>query len=383
MLVLDGTGIGALPDAADYGDVGSHTLANVARAVGGLRLPTLEKLGLGNIADIPGLARVAAAQGAYGKMAEASKGKDTTTGHWEMMGTRLEVPLALYPNGFPAEIVQPWLRAIGKTRALGNKAASGTELLKELGEAHVRSGDPILYTSADSVFQVAAHEQVVPLPQLYAWCEAARTILDRYSVARVIARPFVGEAGSFQRTYNRKDFSIEAPQGLALDRLARAGVTTTGIGKISDIFNGRGIAQGLHTEGNADGMRRTVQAFGEMSDSGFLFVNLVDTDMLYGHRNDVLGFARALSEFDAALPHLLAKLGPEDLVLITADHGCDPTMPSTDHSREYVPLLVAGGRSAGRDLGVRATFADLGQTLLAYFGVGAGPNGQSFLGDIL
>ena len=347
-------------------------------------LPNLEKLGLGNIAPFAGVAPNAHALGAFGKMAEASKGKDTSTGHWEMMGARLDVPLAIYPDGFPAEILAPWLVAIGRKRALGNVAASGTEILKSLGPEHERSGDPILYTSADSVFQVAAHEDVVPLAKLYAWCEAARAILDRYNVARVIARPFVGSAGTYQRTYNRKDFSIEPPADLAIDLLARAGVSTVGVGKIPDIFNRRGISEGVHTEGNADGLRRTGQLLGEMTE-GLLFVNLVDTDMLYGHRNDALGFARALREFDAGLGPILAQLGPEDLLVITGDHGCDPTMPSTDHSREYVPLLVAGERAAGRALGTRATFADLGQTLVQFFGAGRGRglgNGTSFLPEL-
>ena len=317
-------------------------------------------------------------------MAEASKGKDTSTGHWEMMGARLDVPLAVYPEGFPPEIVAPWLEAIGRTRALGNMAASGTEIIKVLGPEHERSGDPILYTSADSVFQVAAHERVVPLPQLYAWCEAARRILDRYNVARVIARPFIGRAGDYRRTYNRRDSSIQTPPHLALDLLAKAGVTTVGVGKIPDIFNGRGISEGVHTEGNADGLRRTGQLLGDMTE-GFLFVNLVDTDMLYGHRNDPLGFARALREFDAGLGSILAQLGPNDLLAITGDHGCDPTTPSTDHTREYVPLLIAGGKGQGCALGTRATFADLGQTLVSFFGAGGGAglaHGTSFLEEL-
>jgi phosphopentomutase len=364
----------------------------VARAAGGISLPNLEKLGLGNIAALAGVAPNAHALGAFGKMAEASKGKDTSTGHWEMMGARLDVPLAVYPNGFPSEIVAPWLEAIGRRRALGNVAASGTEILKTLGPEQERTGDPILYTSADSVFQVAAHEEVVPLPTLYAWCEAARRILDSYNVARVIARPFVGKAGDYRRTYNRKDFSIETPPNLAIDLLAKAGVTTVGVGKIPDIFNGRGISEGVHTEGNADGLRRTGQLLGEMTE-GFLFVNLVDTDMLYGHRNDAPGFARALLEIDAGLGPILAQLGPEDLLAITGDHGCDPTTPSTDHTREYVPLLIAGGKAQGRALGTRATFADLGQTLVSFFGAegvaggGAGgraglAHGTSFLRDL-
>jgi phosphopentomutase len=381
ILVLDGVGVGAMPDASEYGDAGSNTLAHVAAAAGGLKLPRLEKLGLGRIVPVLGVAPIAQPIGAFGKMAEASKGKDTSTGHWEMMGARLDVPLAIYPNGFPAEIVTPWLAAIGRKRALGNVAASGTEILKSLGPEHQRTGDPILYTSADSVFQVAAHEEVVPLAKLYAWCEAARAILDSYNVARVIARPFVGSAGNYRRTYNRKDFSIEPPPHLAIDILAAAGVPTVGVGKIPDIFNRRGISEGVHTEGNADGLRRTAQLLGDLAD-GFLFVNLVDTDMLYGHRNDALGFARALEEIDVGLEPILAQLGPGDLLAITGDHGCDPTMPSTDHSREYVPLLVVGDQAAGRGLGTRTTFADLGQTLVQFFGTAGLSNGTSFLRDL-
>jgi phosphopentomutase len=382
ILVLDGTGVGALPDAGDYGDAGSDTLGHVALAAGGLRLPTLEKLGLGRIGPVRGVSASVAPAGAFGKMAEASKGKDTSTGHWEMMGARLDVPLAVYPDGFPEEIVAPWLAAIGRARALGNRAASGTQILEELGPEHERSGDPILYTSADSVFQVACHERVVPLPQLYAWCQAARRSLDAYNVARVIARPFVGRAGAYTRTYNRRDFSIEAPPDLALDLLARSGVPTIGVGKIPDIFNGRGIAEAVHTEGNADGLRRTGQLLKGMGD-GLLFVNLVDTDMLYGHRNDAPGFARALVEFDAALEPILAQLGRGDLLAVTGDHGCDPTMPSTDHSREYVPLLLAGAKAAGHDLGTRRTFADLGQTVVEFFGIPERlGHGTSFLADL-
>ena len=383
LIVLDSVGIGELPDAAEYGDAGSHTLGNLARAVGGLSLPNLGALGLGNIAPILGVPPAAAPRASYGKMAERSPGKDTTTGHWEMMGAILDRPLALYPHGFPDEIVKPWLREIGAQGVLGNVAASGTEILKTLGERHQATGWPILYTSADSVFQVACHEETVPLPKLYAYCEAARRILDPFNVARVIARPFVGAPGSYQRTYNRKDFSLEPPRDMALDRLAAAGVPVVGVGKIPDIFCDRGIGRKVHTEGNRDGLEKTRELLGERGE-GLLFVNLVDTDMLYGHRNDIPGYARALSEIDAAIPGLLERLGPDDVFALTADHGCDPTTPSTDHSREYVPLLVhAPRRAQGAALGTRATFADLGQTILDYFGRPLLGAGLSFLEEVV
>jgi phosphopentomutase len=383
LIVLDSVGIGEMPDAAQYGDAGSSTLGNLARAVGGLKLPNLERLGLGNIGPIQGVPGAAHPSGSYGKMAERSPGKDTTTGHWEMMGVILEKPLALYPHGFPPEIVQPWLQRIGVSGVLGNKTASGTEIIKELGEEHQRTGWPILYTSADSVFQVACHEETVPLPKLYEWCAAAREILDPLHVARVIARPFVGKPGSYKRTYNRKDFSLLPPTETALERLAAAKIPVVGVGKIPDIFCGRGISRDVHTEGNTDGLAKTLQLMGEVTE-GMIFVNLVDTDMLYGHRNDVPGYRRALEEIDAALPGLLARQRPHDVLAITADHGCDPTTPSTDHSREYVPILThCPSRPQGSALGTRRSFADLGQTVLEHFGCPPLPNGESFLAEIV
>ncbi|HUB06489.1 MAG TPA: phosphopentomutase [Myxococcales bacterium] len=383
LIVLDSVGIGEMPDAAQYGDAGSHTLGNLAKAVGGLKLPNLERLGLGNIAPIQGVAPAAAPAGSFGKMAERSPGKDTTTGHWEMMGVILKKPLALFPKGFPDEIVEPWLAAIGAGGVLGNEAASGTEIIKQLGAEHQRTGWPILYTSADSVFQVACHEETVPVPKLYAWCEAARRLLDPYQVARVIARPFVGAPGSYKRTYNRKDFSLEPPGETALDRLAQEDVPVVGVGKIPDIFCDRGIARSVHTEGNTDGLAKTKELLDEVTE-GMIFVNLVDTDMLYGHRNDVPGYRRALEEIDAALPGLLGKLGPKDVLAITADHGCDPTTPSTDHSREYVPILAhCPSRKRGAPLGTRRSFADLGQTVLEHFGLRPMPHGESFLGEVI
>jgi phosphopentomutase len=382
VIVLDSVGIGELPDAAEYGDAGSSTLGNLARAVGGLKLPNLERLGLGNIGPIQGVPAALAPSGSFGKMAELSPGKDTTTGHWEMMGVILQKPLALFPKGFPPEIVKPWIEAIGVDGVLGNVPASGTEIIKQLGEEHQRTGRPILYTSADSVFQVACHEETVPLPKLYAWCEAARRILDPFNVARVIARPFVGKPGAYKRTYNRKDFSLLPPTETALERLTAAKIPVVGVGKIPDIFCDRGISRGVHTEGNTDGLAKTRDLLGEVKE-GMIFVNLVDTDMLYGHRNDVPGYRRALEEIDAALPGLLARLGPHDVLALTADHGCDPTTPSTDHSREYVPILAAcPSRPRGSALGTRRSFADLGQTVLEHFGCRPLPTGESFLAEV-
>jgi phosphopentomutase len=329
------------------------------------------------ILGVPPVARPAAS---WGRMAERSAGKDTITGHWEMMGVPLSEPLSLFPRGFPPEVLDPWIAATGVPGVLANRAASGTQILEELGEEHQRTGKPIVYTSADSVFQVAAHEETVPLETLYAWCREARRILDPLRVARVIARPFVGKPGAYQRTYNRRDFSMPPPRPTVLDRLADAGVPVVGVGKIGDIFDRRGIATDVHTEGNADGLRRTEALLREL-DHGFLFVNLVDFDMLYGHRNDPAGYARALEELDGALPAIVAALRPGDALAITADHGCDPTTPSTDHSREYVPLLVHAPGRGGGALGTRRSFADLGATVAAFFGVPQ-EAGTSFLGEI-
>jgi phosphopentomutase len=371
-LVLDSAGIGDLPDSEAWGDRGANTIANCAAAVGGLRLPCLGRLGLGNLAAIAGVPPVGRADGHHGRLAEASAGKDTTTGHWEMAGVILAKPWAFFHQGFPAEILDAFERESG-FGWLGNVAASGTEIIDRLGPEHQRTGKLIVYTSADSVFQVAAHEETVPLDRLYAACEAARRVLDSYRVARVIARPFVGEPGSYRRTYNRRDFSMLPPSDTVLDLLAAAGVPVVGVGKIHDIFAGRGVTESVHTEGNADGLVRTEEALCRV-ERGLVFTNLVDFDMVYGHRRDPAGYARALEEVDAFLPRLLDAAGPDGLVLITADHGCDPTAAwSTDHTREYVPLLawhpgIAPG--AGRDLGTRPTFADVGQTVAAVFGVG-------------
>ena len=347
-----------------------------------LHLPNLCRLGLANIKPLTGLAPDAAPMGAYGKAALASPGKDTTTGHWEMAGIHLAKPFPLFPHGFPPEVMDEFERRIGRG-TLGNKAASGTEIIKELGEEHVRTGSPIVYTSADSVFQVAAHEEVIPLFELYKICETAREILrGKYEVGRVIARPFTGEPGHFTRTSNRHDYAVPPPKGMLLDKLAERKVEVFGVGKIFDIFLGRGIGDSEKTKTNADGMAKTLKAM-DAVERGLIFVNLVDFDMLYGHRNDVAGYARALEEVDAWLPSLEAKLGEDDLAILTADHGCDPTTPSTDHSREYVPVLTYGKRARGGvALGTRGSLSDLGQTVAENFGTRI-EQGESFLKEIV
>ena len=379
-IVLDSVGIGEMPDAEAYGDKGSDTLGNIAQQRR-LQLPNLCRLGLANIRPLAGLDPVPAPAGAYGKCTLASPGKDTTTGHWEMAGIHLEKPFPLFPKGFPREVMEPFETRIGR-RTLGNKAASGTEIIKELGEEHVRTGSPIVYTSADSVFQIAAHEEVIPLFELYKMCETARDILrGPYEVGRVIARPFVGEPGAFTRTPNRHDYAVPPPKGMLLDQLQARGVEIFSVGKIFDVFLGRGIAEQVRTKTNTDGMAKTLAAMDEQGPD-LIFVNLVDFDMLYGHRNDVEGYARALEEVDAWLPLLDAKLGADDMVILTADHGCDPTTPSTDHSREYVPVLAYGPKARGGvNLGVRGSLSDIGQTVAENFGTSI-VTGTSFLREI-
>jgi phosphopentomutase len=376
-IVLDSVGIGEMPDAAQYGDAGSDTLGHIAQSRK-LHLDNLCRLGLGNIRPLDRLPPDAAPQGAYGKCALASPGKDTTTGHWEMAGIHLPKPFPVYPSGFPPEVMEEFERRIGRA-TLGNKAASGTEILEELGEEHMRTGSPIVYTSADSVFQVAAHEEVIPLFELYKICETARDILrGKHEVGRVIARPFIGSPGSFSRTPNRHDYAVPPPKGMLLDRLQERGVEVFAVGKIFDVFLGRGIREYETTKSNADGMEKTLQAMDSVA-SGMIFVNLVDFDQLYGHRNDVEGYARALEAVDGWIPSIEARMGPDDLLILTADHGCDPTTKSTDHSREYVPLLVYGqGSRAGVDLGTRKTLSDIGQTVAENFGT-AIVTGESFL----
>jgi phosphopentomutase len=365
-IVLDSVGIGEMPDAAAYGDSGSDTLGHIARKRP-LKLLNLAKLGLGNIRPLANIPPAEQPSAAFGRCALASPGKDTTTGHWEMAGIHLAKPFPLYPNGFPPELMQDFERRIGRG-TLGNYAASGTEIIKALGEEHMRTGKPIVYTSADSVFQVAAHEEVIPLWELYKICETAREMLrGPYEVGRVIARPFIGSPGQFTRTPNRHDYAVPPPKGMLLDKLEEANVRIFSVGKIFDVFLGRGIQDHEKTKDNADGMAKTLGALDEL-DRGLIFVNLVDFDQLYGHRNDVEGYARALEEFDAWLPSLYSKLSSDDLLILTADHGCDPTTPSTDHSREYVPLLAYRPRNKqGVDLGLRSTLSDIGQTVADNF----------------
>lgn len=382
LIVLDGVGIGALPDAHLFGDEGSNTLGNVARRVQ-LQLPCLGSLGLGNIAPLEGIAPAAHPLAAYGKMAERSPGKDTTTGHWEMAGIILDKPFPVYPNGFPPEVIEEFEKRTGR-QVLGNKPASGTVIIEELGAEHMATGKPIVYTSADSVFQIAAHEEVIPLEELYRMCRVAREILQgEHAVGRVIARPFIGEPGNFQRTANRHDYSLVPPSPTMLELVQARGLEVVGVGKISDIYAGRGVTRSLPTKSNMEGVDRTLEAWRGL-EGGLVFTNLVDYDMKYGHRNNVEGFAAALAEFDRRLPELLEVLTEDDLLILTADHGNDPTTPSTDHSREYVPLLIYGKKvRAGVNLGTRSTFADVGATVADYLGAGALPNGESMLPLIL
>lgn len=377
-IVLDSVGIGAMPDAAAYGDQGSDTLGNIQKRRA-LDLPNLCRMGLAKIRLIPGLCRAQTAAAAFGKCTLASPGKDTTTGHWEMAGIVLQNPFPVYPHGFPAEIIDEFERETGR-RILGNKAASGTEIIRELGEEHMRTGSPIVYTSADSVFQIAAHEEVIPIDELYRMCEIARKILHGPNeVGRVIARPFVGEPGAFKRTANRHDYAVPPPAGMLLDLLHDKAVPVYAVGKISDIFLGRGITHSVKTKDNQDGMTKTCEAMRNQPD-GLIFVNLVDFDQLYGHRNDVAGYARALEAVDRWLPRL--ELSAGDMLILTADHGCDPTTPSTDHSREYTPLLVYGQHvRADWALGTRSSLSDIGATVAENFGATL-MEGKSFLSDI-
>jgi phosphopentomutase len=381
-IVLDSVGIGELPDATDYGDVGRDTLGHIAR-LRPLKLPCLVGLGLANIKPLDHLSPPLNPSGNFGKGATCSPGKDTTTGHWEMAGIWLDQAFPVYLDGFPKSLIVEFERQVGR-RTLGNKPASGTEILKELGEDHVRSGFPIVYTSGDSVFQIAAHEDVIPVPELYRMCEIARKLLDGPNrVGRVIARPFAGTSGNFQRTERRHDYAVEPPRPMLLDVLADHRVPVFGVGKIHDIYNGRGLEDYVTTKNNADGMEKLTEALSKQP-KGLIFANLVDFDMLYGHRKDLEGFARSLEEFDRLLGPFLDALRPTDLLLITADHGCDPdpVNPTTDHSREYVPILAySKGAQGGADLGTRATLADMGQTVAENFG-GKIPHGTSFLGSI-
>ncbi|HYO80209.1 MAG TPA: phosphopentomutase [Bryobacteraceae bacterium] len=380
LIVLDSVGVGEMPDAAEYGDAGSNTLGNLAKARP-LHLPNLGRLGLGNIAPITGVPPAEAPQACFGKCTLASPGKDTTTGHWEMAGIHLPKPFPTYPSGFPRDLIEAFEERIGRS-TLGNYPASGTDIIRELGEEHVKTGSPIVYTSADSVFQIAAHESVIPIDEQYRICEIARGLLTgQNEVGRVIARPFTGEPGAFRRTANRHDYAVPPPEGMLLDRIAAAAIPVHSVGKISDVFLGRGITSSLKTKSNADGMHQTLAAL-EDHRSGLIWVNLVDFDSLYGHRNDVDGYGRALEEVDGWVPRLRASLQPGDLAVFCADHGCDPTTSSTDHSREYTPLLAFGpGMTGGADLGTRASLADIGATVAEVFGQTLS-HGQSFLSEL-
>jgi phosphopentomutase len=381
IIVLDGVAVGELPDAARYGDVGSDTLGNLSRAVGGLNLPSLQSLGLGNLHRIAGVPPVPNPAAAYGRMCEISAGKDSTTGHWELMGLLTTRPFPTYPNGFPPEIIDAFRDAAGYD-VLGNVAASGTEIIQRLGDEHVATGKLIVYTSADSVFQIAAHEDIVPVAELYRVCEIARRLLvPPHNVSRVIARPFAGTSGHYERTPRRHDYSLEPPPGLLLPALAGHGVAVQAVGKIYDLYAGQGIGPHVGSRNNAEGMAALARLFREAGDAPtLLLLNLVDFDMLWGHRNDAAGMARGLVEFDAWLAGFLEELRPGDLLIMTADHGNDPTTPSTDHSREYVPLLVCSGDGPlGADLGTRETFADVAATVAEAFGLPATAEGTSFL----
>lgn len=380
ILVADGVGCGGADDAAQYGDAGADTLGNLAARMGGLSLPNLAALGLGHVTTIQGVPAVAEPRGAVGVMCEASAGKDTITGHWEMAGVVTAQAFPTFPDGFPPDIVAA-LTAIAGRGIIGNRPASGTTIIEELGPEHIATGSLIVYTSADSVLQIAAHGDVVPVAELHRICAEARRLADRHRIGRVIARPFVGKAGAFRRTYDRKDWPIVCPEQTLLDRLGASGVPVTGIGKIGDIFAGRGLDESVHSEGNADGLRLTMEALRAM-DRGLLFVNLVDFDMLYGHRNDCPGFQRSLEELDAWIPAFCNALGDDDVAFITADHGNDPTTPGTDHTRERVPILAFGGRVHPAPLGVRATFSDLGQTIADALAIDPLPRGTSFLSRI-
>lgn len=382
IVVIDSLGIGELPDAWKYGDQGSNTLANMARAVNGIKIPNLEALGLGRLGQFQGVSPAGLPSGAYGRMSPKSPGKDTTTGHWEMSGIILERPFPVFPDGFPPGVIQALEEKTGR-RVLGNKAASGTDIIKELGEEHVKTGKPIVYTSADSVLQIAAHEEVIPVEDLYEMCRIARGIMTgENAVGRVIARPFTGSSGGFRRTERRHDFSLTPPTPNILTLLAGSGHTVTAVGKINDIFAGSGITRSLHTKDNNEGIGLTVELAGSQKE-GLVFTNLVEFDMVYGHRNDPEGYSAALEAFDRTLPEITGAMGESDLLIITADHGCDPTTASTDHSREFVPLLVTGSQvRRGVDLGTRDTFSDVAATLAQIFSLDFAP-GRSFAGDIL
>ncbi len=383
IIILDGVGVGELPDAAKYHDEGSNTLGNLAESIGGLVLPTLESLGLGKIIKIKGIKNDLMSLGAYGKMSEISTGKDSTTGHWEICGLILNRPFATYPQGFPKEFIKKFEKKIGR-KTIGNIAASGTEIIEKLGAQHLKTGDPIVYTSADSVFQIAAHKEVIPLSELYRICEIARSLLNgEYNVARVIARPFIGQSGSFTRTAERRDYSIAPPEPTLLDYALEEKYEVWAIGKIDDLFGHRGYTKSIHSVINNDCMRFLEESLNQLKE-GIIITNLVQFDMDWGHRNDVNKFYQGLIDFDQRLSHMLKKFSQDDLIFITADHGCDPTTPSTDHSREYVPLFAFGPKfKKDINLGTRNSFTDLAQTAAQYLDIEGLKYGQGFLKEIL
>lgn len=382
LVVLDSVGIGELPDADRFGDVGSHTLGHIAKRVPGFSLPNMQKLGLGNIAPLQGIPPADQPEAAFGKMAEVSVGKDTMTGHWELMGLKVTIPFQTYPNGFPPDLIQALETKTGR-KVIGNKPASGTEILDELGAEQMKTGAWIVYTSADSVMQIAAHEEVIPLQELYTACLVARELtVGEHAVGRVIARPYIGQPGAFKRTPNRHDYAVTPPAPTVMNGLKDAGLDCMAIGKINDIYSGEGVTAAFHTNSNDHGIQETIRVMGEPF-HGLSFTNLVDFDSLYGHRRDPEGYGRALQDFDRQLPELMARIGEEDLLLLTADHGNDPIHPGTDHTREYVPLLVwSPGMKKAISLGVRATFADVGATIAANFKLPAPQFGTSFLAEI-
>ena len=383
LIILDSVGMGALPDADKYGDVGADTIGHVAKFNGGLKLPNMESIGLGSIEGIQNINKVSNPLGCYGKFYEASNGKDTVTGHWEMVGVKSEIPLPTYPNGFPPEIIKEFEEKTGR-KVIGNKPASGTEILDELGEEQLKTGSLIVYTSADSVFQIAAHEDIIPIEELYKYCEIAREMLTGdNAVARVIARPYLGEPGNFIRTSNRKDYALLPPHATALDKLQEAGVKVMAVGKIEDIFSGKGIYSAVHTKDNMDGVDKTLD-YMKTEKEGLIFTNLVDFDMKWGHRNDPKSYGKGLEDFDVRLKEIMQNMESDDILFITADHGCDPTYPGTDHTREYVPFLAYGEPlKKGYNLGTKVGFFNMGQTICDIFNSETIINGDSFLGEIL
>ena len=384
LIVLDSVGVGEMPDAQMYGDKGSHTLDHTFEACNGINIPNLKKLGLGNIEGVKALGKEESVIGAFGKGSEKSIGKDTVTGHWEIGGVILDKPLNTYPDGFSDKIINEFKEKAKIDGILGNKVASGTAIIEELGEEHVKTGYPIIYTSADSVFQIAAHEEVVGLDNLYKMCEIAREMLvGEDVVGRVIARPFVGEVGSFKRTSNRRDYALDPFGKTALEYIKENGMSVAAVGKIEDIYNGKGVTEAVHIKNNMDGVDKTLEYMDKI-DNGLIFTNLVDFDMLYGHRNDPKGYGKALEDFDGRLNEIYSKLRDEDILIITADHGCDPTTESTDHSREYIPILVYGKKvKGGTELGIRDSFTDIGKSVLDYLGIDNNLEGKSFINEII